>query len=134
MVVGRVFHGEFAASRWQDSYSSALIESAVSNGATEWAWIQHHYGVVFEICLADEAQWERFRNLPAVRAALDAVPNPVNGLLSTAVAAAGRARPPAQAAAPRARARSSAGAAGRALPHLTQAFAEDPETNLCPTG
>jgi hypothetical protein len=28
-----------------------------------------------------EEQWEAFRNLPAVRAALDAVPDPVNGLL-----------------------------------------------------
>jgi hypothetical protein len=44
-----VFHGEFAASRWQDSHSSALIESAVSNGAAEWAWSQRHYGVAVDL-------------------------------------------------------------------------------------
>jgi hypothetical protein len=29
----------------------------------------------------DSDQWQAFRSLPAVRAALDAVPDPVNGLL-----------------------------------------------------
>jgi hypothetical protein len=76
-----VFHGEFQASQWQDSYSSALIEAAISHGAVDWTWTQHRYGVVFEVCFADDAQFEAFRALPAVRAALDAVPDPVNGLL-----------------------------------------------------
>ena len=39
------------------------------------------WGVVFEVCFGNEEQWEAFRNLPAVRAALDAVPDPVGGLL-----------------------------------------------------
>jgi hypothetical protein len=30
--------------------------------------------VVFEVCFGDEEQWETFRGLPAVRAALDAAP------------------------------------------------------------
>jgi hypothetical protein len=77
-----VFHGEIqAASRWKDSYASALTEAAVSTRATDWAWIEHRYGVVFELCFPDDAQWEAFRALPVVRAALDAVPDPVNGLL-----------------------------------------------------
>jgi hypothetical protein len=37
--------------------------------------------VVFEVCFDNEEQWETFRALPAVRAALDGVPDPVNGLL-----------------------------------------------------
>jgi hypothetical protein len=37
--------------------------------------------VVFEICFENEERWERFRSLPAVCAALDGVPDPVNGLL-----------------------------------------------------
>jgi len=37
--------------------------------------------VVFEVCFDNEEQWETFRSLPAVRAALDGVPDPVNGLL-----------------------------------------------------
>lgn len=76
-----VFHGEFQASRWQDSYSSSLIEAAISHGAVDWTWIQHRFGVVFEVCFADDETWQAFRWLPAVRAALDAVPDPVNGLL-----------------------------------------------------
>jgi hypothetical protein len=76
-----VFHGEFRASQWQDSYSASLIESAISHGAADWTWIAHQHGVVFEVCFTDDAQWEAFRALPAVRAALDAVPDPVNGLL-----------------------------------------------------
>jgi hypothetical protein len=77
-----VFHSKLqAASRWKDSYSSALIESAISNGAAEWAWSEHAHGVVFELCFPEDARWEAFRALPAVRAALDAVPDPVSGLL-----------------------------------------------------
>jgi hypothetical protein len=76
-----VFHGEFQASQWQQSYSQSLIESAISHRALDWSWAQHSYGVVFEVLFADEEQWAEFRALPAVRAALDAVPDPVNGLL-----------------------------------------------------
>ena len=73
--------GEFRASRWQESYSAALIESAISHGAVDWSWSEHPHGVVFEVCFADDEQWQAFSGLPAVRAALDAVPDPVNGLL-----------------------------------------------------
>jgi hypothetical protein len=37
--------------------------------------------VVFEVFFEHEEQWEAFRNLPLVRASLDAVPDPVDGLL-----------------------------------------------------
>lgn len=76
-----VFHGESSARLWRDTYSAALIESAVTHGATSWEWHEHRWGVVLEVEFADDVQWERFRGLPAVRAALDAVPDPVNGLL-----------------------------------------------------
>jgi hypothetical protein len=76
-----VFHGEFSADRWRDTYSSPFIESAITHGATDWAWHQHRWGVVFEVCFPDDAGWEEFRGLPQVRAALDAVPDRVNGLL-----------------------------------------------------
>jgi hypothetical protein len=70
-----------AALRWRDSYRSALVESAITSGALEWAWTEHRSGVVFEVCFADEAKWEAFRGLPGVLAALDAAPDPVNGVL-----------------------------------------------------
>jgi hypothetical protein len=58
-----------------------LIESAVTAGATSWEWHQHRWGVVFEVEFGEDSQWEAFRAIPAVQAALDAVPDPVNGLL-----------------------------------------------------
>jgi hypothetical protein len=70
-----------AALRWKDSYSASLTESAITSGAVDWGWIEHRSGVVFEVSFADEDQWQRFRALPAVQAALDSVPDPVNGLL-----------------------------------------------------
>ena len=76
-----VFHGEFSGRRWQDTYSSAQIESALSHGATDWEWHEHRWGVVFEVEFGTDAEWEAFRTLPVVQAALDAVPDPVNGLL-----------------------------------------------------
>ena len=75
-----VLHGEFSAFRWQEQHDSALIEAALTNGAVDGAWHADRWGIVFEICFDDEERWETFRRLPAVRAALDGVPDPVNGL------------------------------------------------------
>jgi hypothetical protein len=72
---------ELPARRWKDSYQDKLIEAALTNGSTEWAWHEHRYGVVFEVQFDSEEQWEAFRALPAVRSALDGVPDPVNGLI-----------------------------------------------------
>jgi hypothetical protein len=76
-----VMHGAFSAFRWQEQHDSALIEAALTNGARDGAWHADRWGVVFEVLFATEEQWEAFRGLPIVRAALDAVPDPVNGLL-----------------------------------------------------
>jgi hypothetical protein len=77
-----VFHGDkLPASRWKDAYEDALTEAAVTNGAVYWEWHEFTYGVIFEVCFPADEQWEAFRRLPAVRGALDSVPDPVNGLL-----------------------------------------------------
>jgi hypothetical protein len=76
-----VLHGEFSAFRWQEQHDSALIEAALTNGAVDGSWHADSWGVVFEVLFEAGEQWLAFRNLPAVRAALDAVPDPVNGLL-----------------------------------------------------
>jgi len=76
-----VLHGEFSAFQWQQSYDSALIEAALTNGALDGTWHAGEWGVAFEVCFTTAEEWEAFRNLPVVRAALDAVPDPVNGLL-----------------------------------------------------
>jgi hypothetical protein len=72
---------ELPARRWKDSYQDELIEAAITNGAVYWEWHEHRYGVVFEVLFDSDAQWEAFRALPAVRSALDGVPDPVNGLI-----------------------------------------------------
>jgi hypothetical protein len=46
-----------------------------------WEWHEHRYGVVFEVLFDSDEQWEAFRALPAVRAALEGAPDPVNGLI-----------------------------------------------------
>jgi hypothetical protein len=76
-----VQHGEFSAYRWQEQHDSALIEAALTNGAIDGSWHAGSWGVIFEVLFETSEQWEAFRALPAVRAALDAVPDPVNGLL-----------------------------------------------------
>jgi hypothetical protein len=77
-----VFDSELqAAARWRDSYRDALTESAVTSGAIHWAWIEHRHGVVFEVSFADDPAWAAFRALPGVQAALDAAPDPVNGVI-----------------------------------------------------
>jgi hypothetical protein len=70
-----------AALSWKDSYRAQIVEAAITTGAVDWNWIEHKSGVVFEVCFADEATWEVFRGSPAITAALDAVPDPMYGLL-----------------------------------------------------
>jgi hypothetical protein len=76
-----VLHGEFSAFRWQEQHDSALIEAALTNGALDGSWHADSWGVIFEVLFETEEQWQAFRDLPVVRAALDSVPDPVNGLL-----------------------------------------------------
>jgi hypothetical protein len=77
-----VFSGDkLPASQWRYAYEDALTEAAVTHGALYWDWYDSQYGVVFEVCFATDEQWAAFRQLPTVRGALDAVPDPVSGLL-----------------------------------------------------
>ena len=76
-----VLNGDMPAQHWRDAYGSELIEAALTNGASDASWHIGPWGVAFEVCFATTEQWEAFRALPIVRGALDAVPDPVNGLL-----------------------------------------------------
>jgi hypothetical protein len=75
-----VLNGPFSADRWRDAHGRALFEAAVTNGALDWSWQVTDWGVVLEVEFADAEAWAVFRQLPAVRAALDAVPDPLRGL------------------------------------------------------
>jgi hypothetical protein len=77
-----VFSGDkLPASGWRYAYEDELTEAAITNGALYYEWHDSEYGVIFEVLFPGDSQWESFRALPAVRAALDGVPDPVNGLL-----------------------------------------------------
>lgn len=76
-----VLDGEVPASSWKFAHGDNLSEAALTNGARQWTWHEHRWGVVLEIEFSTEEQRDRFRDLPAVSAALDAVPDPVNGLI-----------------------------------------------------
>jgi hypothetical protein len=76
-----VLDGEFSARVWREAHGASLIESAITRGAIDWNFEEHHWGVVFEVAFSDAEAWFAFRHVPAVTAALDAVPDPVSGLL-----------------------------------------------------
>jgi hypothetical protein len=77
-----VFSGDkLPASGWRYAYEDELTEAAITNGALYYEWHDTEYGVIFEVLFPGDKEWESFRALPAVRAALDGVPDPVNGLL-----------------------------------------------------
>lgn len=77
-----IYHGEVSsADRCRDDRGKSLIEVAITNAAREWQWHDPRWGVILEILFDNEQTRDAFRDLPAVIAALDAVPDPVSGLL-----------------------------------------------------
>lgn len=76
-----VFDGEHTATVWRLAHGDRLTEAALTNGAEQWVWHEHRWGVVLEIEFADDERRDAFRRLPAVTAALDAVPDPEHGLM-----------------------------------------------------
>ncbi len=76
-----VFDGSSAALLWSEAHGDSLVEHALGTGATDWSWHQHSWGIVFEVAFEQESDWERFHQLAAVLAALDAVPDPLTGLI-----------------------------------------------------
>jgi hypothetical protein len=76
-----VMDGQSSAALWWETRRDVLIEAAIAHGAKDWELHRHRWGVLLELCFAEEADWEAFYGLPAVQAALDAVPDPLAGLL-----------------------------------------------------
>jgi hypothetical protein len=72
--------GVLPAQRWKDGYGESLLEAAITHGAKRWEWTIMPGGVLLELGFRELEDWERFRALPVVTAALDATPDPVNGL------------------------------------------------------
>lgn len=64
-----------SARAWRASRGEALTEAAITNGAYDWQWHTHTWGVLFEIAFASDERWHTYRALPVVGSALDAVPD-----------------------------------------------------------
>lgn len=76
-----VFDGSFSAGSWQEAWGDRLVENALVSGALDWSWHRSSWGVIFEVAFADEEAWVQYKDSLAVRVALDAVPDPVSGLI-----------------------------------------------------
>jgi len=76
-----VVDGEVPASGWRRAHEHGLVEAAITHGAQYWEWHDTRWGVVLEVLFEDDERLERYRSLPVVRAALDAVPDKARGLL-----------------------------------------------------
>ena len=76
-----VFDGTFSAGSWQEAWGDRLVENAIVSGAVDWNWHRSSWGVIFEVAFADEEAWQRYRDSLGVTMALDAVPDPVSGLI-----------------------------------------------------
>lgn len=65
--------GDTPARQWRDAWSQSLLEAAVTHGARDFIWQAEPFGVVLELGFAGTGDWDRFRHLPAVTAAIDAL-------------------------------------------------------------
>lgn len=75
-----VVDGTSSARAWREAYGDAVVAAAHTEGVSGWEWHELGWGVVLEVELPDEFAWARLLGAAAVRAALDAVPDPVHGL------------------------------------------------------
>jgi hypothetical protein len=73
-------------SLWISARGRDVIRTALEHGARDWDWISGTWGVVLEFCFADTLAdagaggWAGFIDNPLVKASLDGVPDPINGL------------------------------------------------------
>ena len=76
-----VFDGGTSAAAWARGWQDSLVAAAVTGGAVFWDEHEHSWGVVLEFLFGEEHLRDAFREAPVLKAALDAVPDPVAGLL-----------------------------------------------------
>lgn len=72
-----VTDGHGSARNWAESHGDALVKAGLGEGALDWSWEHLPWGSVLELEFLDEDDFERFRHLPSVEAALDAAPGRV---------------------------------------------------------
>jgi hypothetical protein len=69
-----------SARSWGEAWRDAIVAAAVEHGLSDWEVRELDWGVVVELQLPDDLAWMRLLTSAAIRAALDAVPDPVRGL------------------------------------------------------
>jgi hypothetical protein len=80
-ITVEVFDGDTSAAGWARAWHDRLIEAGLTAGAVYWDEHEHRWGVVLEFAFREERLRDGFRQAPVLLAALDAVPDPVNGVL-----------------------------------------------------
>ena len=75
-----VLNGRSSARAWADSSIDALMLDALSSGGGDGFLSYLPWGCLLELAFAADTDFDRFRDLPSVRAALEGVPDPLNGL------------------------------------------------------
>ena len=80
-VAIEILDAAFPASSWQRAYGDVLTNAALEWRALEWEWEEHRWGLLFRIAFPSETAYDAWRATSVVIAALDAVPDPVNGLI-----------------------------------------------------
>jgi hypothetical protein len=80
-VTIEITDAELPAWRWADAYYDVVAEAAFASGALEARRDRRTWGMVLELAFADEDAWLDFLRLPVVRAALDAVPDRIAGVV-----------------------------------------------------
>lgn len=76
-----IIDGPFSASSWQRAYGDVLTNAAMEWSGLDWDWREFSWGLLFMVAFPSEDEYLAWRNVPVVIAALDAVPDPVNGLV-----------------------------------------------------
>jgi hypothetical protein len=74
-----VLDGDGSARLWADAWSDVIIWAAQRHGVIDWEISEHPWGVLVEIEVRDEDQFDALR--ADIAHALDAVPDPIRGLL-----------------------------------------------------
>lgn len=80
-ITVEVFDGGTSAAGWARAWQDSLVEAGVGGGARFWDEHEHRWGVVLEFAFDDERRRDAFQDSPLLRAALDAAPDPVHGVL-----------------------------------------------------
>ncbi|WP_329066657.1 hypothetical protein [Amycolatopsis sp. NBC_01480] len=75
-----VLDGPVPARDWRSAHAEALVTAAIADRAVRWHWRESGRGVVLEVAFRTEQIRDEFRDQLAVKAALDAVPDPRHGL------------------------------------------------------